>query len=55
MPSVQWQKFFINCKIQNIEAKKYTEYFAERASYRDLSKELLYDLGITIIGEVLAR
>ena len=56
LQQLEWQKSFIDCGISNEETKTYSESFAKNIIQRieDLSKELLHDLGIAIIGDVLA-
>ena len=53
-----WVEFFINAKIPPTEAERYATIFAENritgTLLPELTKELLYDLGIKVLGDALA-
>ena len=51
-----WLQFMLECNIPSAEAEKYAETLVNNRVQEasDLSKELLHDLGIIVIGDVLA-
>ena len=51
-----WLQYMLGCNILSAESEKYAETLVNNRvqDASDLSKELLHDLGITVIGDVLA-
>ena len=56
LQKLEWKEFFIDCGIPDEESESYAETFAKNRiqGVEYLSKELLENLGVTVIGDRLA-
>ena len=56
LEKLEWKEFFIDCGIPDEESETYADIFAKNRiqGVEYLSKELLQDLGVTVIGDRLA-
>ena len=52
-----WEQFFIDAKIPKKEAKTYAKLFTDQriseSTIKDLTKDYLQELGITVLGDIL--